>query len=128
MIVRAAQRTLRKLQLRKCRYLSAASWCAADVQLEALSETQEAEALCAQGRHAQAVPLLNRAVDICATAMGADSSLTQAAQRRLGRTLYDAGFLPDAEVGNAAHNAAWLLLVPSTQHGAVLCQLYSCTG
>jgi Tetratricopeptide repeat len=92
----------------RCRNLSTASWNAADAQLKALSETQEAQVFAAQGRHAQAVPLLNRAVDICATAMGAESSLTQAAQRRLGRTLYDAGLLPDAEVRAAvALNVAY---------------------
>jgi hypothetical protein len=99
-------RTVRKLRPRHCKHLSTASWNAADAQLEALSETQEAQVFSTQGRHAQAVPLLNRTVVICATAMGADSSLAQAAQRRLGRTLYDAGFLPDAEVRVVALNAA----------------------
>eukprot|EP00611_Tribonema_gayanum_P003223 TRINITY_DN12501_c0_g1_i1.p2 TRINITY_DN12501_c0_g1~~TRINITY_DN12501_c0_g1_i1.p2 ORF type:complete len:127 (+),score=15.07 TRINITY_DN12501_c0_g1_i1:112-492(+) len=76
----------------------ATTWACADAQLEALSEVKDAEVMDARGQQHLAIPLLQRAVNICETSMGKEALLTQAANRRLGLTLYRAGRLAEAEV------------------------------
>ena len=71
---------------------------AAAQQLDSLPEVQEASRLCAQGKHAAALPLLQRVVEICSSTMGATSSFTQAAQLRLGSTYFALSDLLKAEV------------------------------
>lgn len=51
------------------------------VQLRSLPEVVSAEDLASKGLHSQAVPLLERAADIC-SAMGSESALARAARRR----------------------------------------------
>ena len=67
-------------------------------QLDSLPEVQEASRLCAHGKHASALPLLQRVVEICSSTMGATSSLTQTAQLRLGSTYFALSDLRSAEV------------------------------
>lgn len=53
-----------------------------ETQLRSLLEVSSADDLAAQGRRSEAAPLLERAVEICASSMGTESPLAQAAMHR----------------------------------------------
>ncbi|CAM9202675.1 unnamed protein product, partial [Choristocarpus tenellus] len=65
--------------------------------LLSLEEVKNADNLALTGRHSEAVPFLQRAVEICTGSVGEESTLARAALRRLGQALYNAGQYTDAE-------------------------------
>jgi hypothetical protein len=97
MIIRSAAEGLRL----RCRWTArrTAATVAAH-ELDLLPEVQEATQFCNSGKHALALPLLQRAVDVLQTATGS-SPITRAAQVRLGSAHFAVGQLQRAETSFA---------------------------
>ncbi|CAM9243330.1 unnamed protein product [Discosporangium mesarthrocarpum] len=97
----------------------------AEDNLLSLEEVKAADDLASRGRGTEAIPHLQRAVEICTGAVGEGSEITRAALRRLGKILYDARQFGEAEAvlrreayeGDKAHPAgvSSLLLLSKAQ-------------
>ncbi|CAM9243530.1 unnamed protein product [Ascophyllum nodosum] len=82
---------------RACCAASADQAAEATAQLMSLEEVRLATDLAGRGLRSQAVPFLERAVEICAGSMGEGSAITRAALHRLALVLYDDGRFGAAE-------------------------------